>query len=125
METILLVGLGSAVGGICRYLLSMTVHAFLGKSFPYGTLTVNALGSFLIGFLFILLLDRYASFAEELRALLVIGFLGGFTTFSSFSMETINLFENGEIMLAGLNIFLSITICLVLTWLAVLLGRQL
>jgi CrcB protein len=85
----------------------------------------NVTGSFLAGLLFVLLLEKSAVFAGELRALLLIGFLGGFTTFSSFSIETLNLLENGELFLALSNILLSVLFCLVAAWLGVLLGRSL
>ena len=125
VDKILLIGLGSAIGGICRYLVSTGVHKLLGRAFPYGTLAVNALGSLLVGVIFVMLLERFNGFADQFRALLIIGFLGGFTTFSSFSIETINLIEAGELYRGLLNIFISIILCLSLTWIGVLLGRQL
>lgn len=120
---ILLIGLGGGVGSILRYLLSVSVYKLLRPNFPYGTLTVNALGSFLIGFLFVFLLDRFGGRTDQLRSLLIIGFLGGFTTFSSFSIETINLLENGEIYYGCLNIIISLFLCLSLTWGGIMLGR--
>jgi CrcB protein len=125
MERLLLIALGGAVGSMFRYLISTATYKLIGRDFPYGTLSVNALGCFLIGLLFILLLDRFDDFSDQLRSLLIIGFLGGFTTFSSFSIETINLLENGELYRSLLNIIISIILCLGLTWLGILLGRQL
>jgi CrcB protein len=125
MIQILLIGLGSAVGGISRYLFSTGVYNLIGKNFPYGTLAVNTIGSFLAGFLATLLLERIETLATPLRALLIIGFLGGFTTFSSFAVETINLFESGETLRAILNIMLSFVVCLILAGLGSLLARQL
>ena len=125
MDKLLLIGMGGALGSIFRYLFSTGIHRVFGRDFPYGTLAVNAFGSFLIGLLFVILLDRFQALAEQLRALLLIGFLGGFTTFSSFSFETISLLESGELGRSFLNIFLSVSLCLGLTWMGILLGRQL
>jgi CrcB protein len=86
---------------------------------------VNVSGCFLMGILFVLILDRLNGAGSQLRSLLLIGFLGGYTTFSSFSIETVNLFENGANLGAVLNIFLSITLCIAATWLGVIGGRQL
>ncbi len=125
MEKILLIGIGGGIGSIFRYVVSTGVYKLFGSDFPYGTFCVNAVGSFLIGVIFVVLLDNVSGLADQLRALLIVGFLGGFTTFSSFSMETMNLLESGAINRAILNIFLSVTVCLLLTWMGVLLGRQL
>ncbi len=125
MLQLLLIGLGSAVGGVCRYLLSTSIYSLIGKDFPYGTLAVNMLGSFFIGLLSVLFIERVNELGAPLRALLIIGFLGGFTTFSSFSMETFNLLESGEIFSAILNIVISLVACIALTGMGVLLARQL
>ena len=97
----------------------------MGRQFPYGTLVVNATGCFLMGLLFVLLLERFNSIAPELRSLILIGFLGGYTTFSSFSIETMNLFESGDWVAASLNIVISVVLCMALTWLGLMGGRQL
>lgn len=120
-----LVALGSGLGGILRYGISTYIYHAIGKNFPYGTLVVNVLGCFLIGILFVFLLERVELGAEQLRAFLLIGCLGGVTTFSSFSIETINLFENGETLSAALNVMLSVIFCLVATSAGVHLGRLL
>jgi CrcB protein len=125
VNKVLLIGVGSGIGGISRYLLSAFVHQYVGRSFPYGTLIVNALGCLLMGFIFIILLERFDGMGDQLRAFFLIGFLGGFTTFSSFSIETLNLFENGQLISSFVNIMASIILCLVLTWIGMLLGRQL
>ena len=106
-----------------RYAVSNGVHMLAGRAFPYGTLTVNVVGSLLMGVLYILFVERL-SLAAEWRAILLIGFLGAFTTFSTFSMETYNLIENGDMLKALLNILLSVTVCLLATWLGVVIGRE-
>ena len=78
-----------------------------------------------MGFLFILILDRFDGVAPQLRSLLLIGFLGGYTTFSSFSIETLNLIENAAWLDALSNILLSVILCILFTWLGVICGRQL
>lgn len=125
MNHLLLIMIGSGIGGICRYWLSTGVYQLLGKTFPYGTFTVNAVGSFLIGFLSILFLERIDGLGDDLRAIFIVGFLGGFTTFSTFSIETLQLLESGEIVRAVLNVFLSTTICVGLAGIGALLARQL
>lgn len=125
MNNALLIFLGSGVGGVFRYWISNGVYWFVGRQFPYGTLIVNATGSFLMGLLFVLILERLDGVGLQLRSLLLIGLLGGYTTFASFSIETLNLFESGAWINAILNIFISITLCLTLTWLGILGGRQL
>ena len=124
LKQLLMIAGGGALGALMRFLVSSGVHRLAGRDFPYGTLSVNVLGSLLIGFLYIYLIER-ASLGAEWRALLIIGFLGAFTTFSTFSMETLNLIENSELIKAASNIFLSVILCLFATWVGVLVGRQL
>lgn len=121
----LLIFLGAGFGGVFRYWISNAIYTLLGRQFPYGTFVVNVSGCFLMGFLFILLLDRFEQIGPQLRSLLLIGLLGGYTTFSSFSIETLNLFENGAWLSATLNILLSLVIGLGATWLGVMGARQL
>jgi CrcB protein len=118
------IAMGGALGALMRFWLSTAVYAWLGRQFPWGTLSVNVLGSFLMGLLAMLLLERFSS-SPEVRAFLLIGFLGAFTTFSTFSMETMNLLEQGETVSALLNIAVSIVACLSATGLGILLGRSL
>jgi fluoride exporter len=103
--------------------MSNGVYMLLGRAFPYGTLVVNALGSFIIGIVYVLMMEKMV-ISEEWRATLMIGLLGSFTTFSTFSIETMNLLEAGEISKAGLNMFLSVTLCVMGCWLGMILGRQ-
>jgi len=125
MINTLLVFFGAGFGGLFRYWISNGIYWFLGRQFPYGTLVVNATGCFLMGLLFVLIVERLEGIGPQLRSLLLIGFLGGYTTFSSFSIETLNLFESGDWFGAGLNIVLNITLCIFLTWLGMMGGRQL
>jgi len=124
MINTLLIFLGAGLGGVSRYWISNITYDFLGRQFPYGTLIVNISGCFLMGFLFTLLLERFAGMGAPLRAFLLIGFLGGYTTFSSFSIETLNLFESGAFLSASLNVLLSIILCLAATWLGIVGGKQ-
>ncbi len=121
----MLILIGGGIGSLARYWLSLATYFLLGSNFPYGTLMVNVLGSFVMGLLSILFIERFNLQAEYLRALILIGFLGGFTTFSSFSIETFNLFENGEVIKSLLNIFCSFGFCLLAVTLGAMLGRQL
>ena len=123
MKQVLAIAAGGALGSVLRFWMSGWVSGMLGRGFPYGTLVVNASGSLLMGFLYVLLIDRF-NMSVEWRAALLIGLLGGFTTFSSFSIETLNLFEMGESLKALLNILLSVGVCITATWLGVIIGRQ-
>lgn len=124
MQQLIYIAIGGAVGSVLRYLVSIGTHALLGRGFPYGTLTVNIVGSFAMGLLYILLIERLSE-SVELRALLLIGLLGAFTTFSTFSIETYNLLESGELLKAALNVLLSVVICLFAAWAGIIIGRQL
>ena len=124
LNQLIMIAAGGAAGSLMRFLLSSGVHRVVGRDFPYGTLSVNVIGSLLMGILYIVLLER-ASVGAEWRALLLIGFLGAFTTFSTFSIETLNLLENGELIKAGTNVFLSVFLCILAAWSGVIVGRQL
>jgi len=121
---VLAIATGGAAGALLRFWMSQGVYLLLGRSFPYGTLAVNILGSFLMGLLYVYLLDR-SHIAPEWRAAILIGLLGAFTTFSTFSIETLNLFEQGEQLKALMNAVFSVVLCLFATWLGVIIGRQL
>jgi CrcB protein len=124
MTRILAIAAGGAVGAVLRYWTSTAVHTRLGTAFPYGTLLVNVLGSLLMGFLYVWLLERMME-GTALRAFLLIGMLGAFTTFSTFSLETLNLVETGQIPRALVNIIASVTLCLGAAGVGVLAARQL
>ena len=123
MNQVLAIAAGGAVGSVLRFWMSTWVHSFAGRSFPYGTLTVNVLGCLAMGFLFVLFVDRLSDNAV-LRAGVLIGVLGGFTTFSSFSIETLNLIEQGAWLKAVMNMTGSLLLCVGATWVGVILGRQ-
>lgn len=124
MQQLLAIAVGGAVGAVLRFTVSTSVHRVMGKDFPYGTLTVNVLGSLLMGFFFIMLVERQIS-SIELRSGLLFGVLGAFTTFSSFSFETLALLESGDFAKALLNVVLSVSLCLLATWIGLGIGRQL
>jgi CrcB protein len=124
MQQVLAIGVGGAVGSVLRYWLSTVVYAAAGRGFPYGTLAVNVIGCLAMGLLFVIFVERLAE-ATVWRAGLLTGVLGGFTTFSAFSIETFGLLEQGEPMKAFINAILSVALCVVATWLGVVLGRQL
>jgi CrcB protein len=116
--TYLWIAVGSAVGGMARYGFSGLVGRLIGASFPWGTLVVNVSGSLLIGFLATALApDTRILLPPDGRALLLIGLCGGYTTFSSFSLETLNLARDGEWLWAGANAILSVVLCLIAVWL--------
>jgi CrcB protein len=122
MNYILFVALGGAAGSVLRYLLANWVHGLWEGRLPMGTLLVNVLGSFAIGIIYVLLVERQV-FHPNWRGVLMVGFLGGFTTFSTFSLETITLFEAGNFLTALAYMIGSAIICVVMTGLAVQLTR--
>jgi CrcB protein len=123
MTQALAIATGGAIGALLRYWTSLAVHSKLGAGFPYGTLTVNVIGSLLMGFLYIWFVDRLAM-GPAIRGFLFIGVLGAFTTFSTFSLETLNLIESGQLGKAVLNVVISVTVCITAAGLGVLAARQ-
>ena len=118
------IALGSAVGGMGRYWCNGLVTARLGPEFPWGTLLVNVVGSLIIGVVaaFSASIDRPWP-GPEARAFIMVGFCGGYTTFSAFSLQTLNLLQNGEWIRAGGNVLLSVVLCLIAVWLGYLAGN--
>lgn len=124
MLQILAIAGGGALGAVARFGVSTGVYRWLGRDFPWGTLAVNGLGSFAMGLLFVLLLER-GLLAPELRAAVLIGFLGSFTTFSTFSLETLTLVEQGEAVRALVNVFASVLLCVGACWAGIIAARLL
>ena len=116
------VAIGGAIGSVLRYLIQAQSMHWFGASFPYGTLIVNVVGSLLIGFLSFLFLERI-TVSEEVRFAILVGVLGGFTTFSTFSLETFNYIQQGDYMIAIGNVFLSVSLCLLACFLGITLAR--
>jgi len=111
------IAVGSAAGGVARYWCSGVVARLIGETFPWGTFVVNVLGSFVIGFVATLTApDGRVFIGSTPRLAIMAGFCGGFTTFSSFSIQTLNLLNDGEFLYAGANIGLSVILCLVAVW---------
>lgn len=109
MWTYVAIAIGGALGCWARYAQSNLVQTVFGRNFPFATLSINVIGSFLMGFLFILTLERLV-IPPSVRAGVLTGVLGGYTTFSTFEMETLLLAENGEFFKAGLYVVLSVVI---------------
>ena len=123
MNQVLAIAGGGALGALLRYWMSTGIYALAGRGFPYGTLAVNVLGSLVMGFLYVWLLERVPE-GSVARAFLLIGLLGAFTTFSTFSIETLGLMEAGQFGRALLNIILSVVFCITAAALGVMLARQ-
>jgi len=123
LKALVFIAFGGAFGAVLRYGTSLGVYSLLGRGFPYGTLFVNVCGSLLMGILSVVMLERY-DIGPEWRAAVLVGVLGSFTTFSTFSIETLNLLEQGDVVRAATNIVLSVLVCLAAVWFGVLIGRQ-
>ncbi len=112
------VAIGSALGGVARYWCSGLVAEHVGETFPWGTIAVNVVGSFLIGLIATLSApDGRLFLSGEARQFIMLGILGGYTTFSSFSLQTLALMRDGEWLRAGANVGLSVALCLLAVWL--------
>jgi len=121
--TIAAIALGGALGSVLRYLIASGLQTWSGRHVPIGTLVVNVSGCLAIGVLYVWLVER-SPVAAEWRAFWLVGVLGGFTTFSSFTLETWHLFTHGEAFRAAGNVALSVILCLAATWLGVVAGRS-
>ena len=124
MGTLLAVAIGGALGSLARYGLGLWSEQVSGGDFPYGILVANVAGSVAIGVCFVLLFER-ALLPEVWRSLLMVGFLGGFTTFSTFSLQAIGLLQDGRLLAAGVYVLGSVVLSLAGAWLGILAMRQL
>jgi CrcB protein len=123
MLAYLWVAIGGALGSVSRYWISGLVASRVGETFPWGTIAVNVTGSFAIGFLAALTETESRTLASPgFRQFFMIGICGGYTTFSSFSLETFRRLQDGEWLYAGGNVILSVVLCLIAVWLGYLLG---
>ncbi|XOV88569.1 MAG: fluoride efflux transporter CrcB [Pseudomonadota bacterium] len=124
MNELVAIGLGGALGAVARHGVAHVCNLLFGTQFPYGTLVVNVVGSFLIGILFVLLVER-ALLPPVWRSVLIVGFLGAFTTFSTFSLQTLALFEEGRAGAALVYVGASVIVCVLAAALGLALARQL
>ena len=115
MQRVILIGVAGFVGTLLRYWLSGEIAKRFGETFPYGTLVVNVIGCFLAGVLFYFMYDRFLT-SPSSRAVVFFGLLGGFTTFSSYGLQTFALLRDGEVFLALVNVGVSNVACLFLVW---------
>jgi len=118
----LLIGIGGGLGSILRFWLGSYIGSRMGTRFPYGTFVINITGSFLIGLVFALLTVR-TQWSPNWRYLIPIGFIGGYTTFSTFEFETMRLVQNGQMLMATLNVTLSVAVGFVGVWAGMVAGR--
>ncbi len=122
MKHLLFIALGGAGGALARHWMSTLVHASARSHFPWGTLSVNLLGSFCLGIMYVVIVER-GLIHPDWRSVTIVGFLGAFTTFSTFSLETIALLENGQAGMALGYVFFSVAVCVMSVWLAMTLTR--
>ena len=123
MKTATTIALFCAGGGLTRYYLSGWVYSLLGRSFPFGTFAVNIIGAYFIGLVMELGLSSTV-IPDTLRLGLTVGFMGGLTTFSTFSYETFKLLEDGQFVVAFTNVLASVALCLLFTWLGIFTVRS-
>ncbi len=124
MGTLLAIALGGAAGSLARYGLTMVFERLLGADFPFGIFIVNILGSLLIGVCFVLLFER-SLLGDVWRSLLLVGFLGAFTTFSTFSLQALGLIQDGRLVAASVYVGGSVVLSILATYLGILAARAL
>ena len=114
-KAMIIAGFGGFIGTCLRFLTGKLAHVITVSAFPWGTFAVNIIGSFVIG-IFFGLAEKTHLISPSMNVFLITGFCGGFTTFSTFSLDTFNLYHTGDLMLAGLNILLNAVICICAVW---------
>ncbi|UZE97865.1 fluoride efflux transporter CrcB [Alkalimarinus alittae] len=124
MFQVMAIALGGALGALSRYAVIGLVTSWLGKTFPFGTLLVNILGSFLMGILYVIVVQKM-HLSPELKSILVVGFLGAFTTFSTFSLEAFSFISQGQLLSAVTYILSSVILCILAVWAGVSLAKLL
>ncbi len=126
MHSYVWIAIGSALGGVARYWCSGIAARLIGETFPWGTLIVNVVGSFIIGFFATITgPDGRWLVGSTARQFVMVGLCGGYTTFSSFSLQTLNLMQDGEWLYASLNVVASVVLCMLAVWLGHLLAGNL
>lgn len=118
----LMVAIGGGLGSVLRFWVGGFVSGKMGTRFPYGTFLINCTASFLIGFIITVLAEK-THWSPNLRFLIPIGFIGGYSTFSTFEYETFRVIQDGEFMIAALNVVLSVIVGFIAVWLGVIAGR--
>ncbi|MCK4841498.1 MAG: fluoride efflux transporter CrcB [Methylococcales bacterium] len=125
MNQLVAVALGGSFGAVLRFLISTGVYQWLGRGFPYGTLAVNIIGSFLIGLMTEALILERISISMEFRTAILVGLFGSLTTFSTFSLDTLYLIEQGHFAKASINVVSSVVVCVFAVWIGITFGKML
>ena len=124
MSIYIAIALGGSIGAMSRYWVTSTTYQWLGTDFSYGTILVNVLGSLVMGFLAVVLVERF-NVSDEIRLGIMVGFLGSFTTFSTFAMDTLHWFDSGAILKALAYVLVSVLFCVLGAWAGLITAKQL